>query len=83
MTKTAFAILATFFAAPLILIGISRRILFFVIIIMIVAIFIIMKVADFGLSMKPSEGRRPRGEKLPVKWTSPEGLFDTDGFTSQ
>merc|ERR1711962_316279 len=41
------------------------------------------KVADFGLSMKPSEGRRPRGEKLPVKWTSPEGLFDSDGFTSQ
>jgi len=40
-------------------------------------------VADFGLSMKPSEGRRPRGEKLPVKWTSPEGLFDSDGFTSQ
>ena len=50
---------------------------------MIVAISIMIKVADFGLSMKPSEGRRPRGEKLPVKWTSPEGLFDSDGFTSQ
>ena len=49
---------------------------------MIVAISIMIKVADFGLSMKPSEGRRSKGEKLPVKWTSPEGLFDND-FTSK
>jgi len=39
------------------------------------------KVADFGLAMQPSEGRRPKGEKLPVKWTSPEALFQQE-FTS-
>ena len=31
------------------------------------------KVADFGLAVTSDE--RKRGEKLPVKWTSPEALF--------
>jgi len=39
------------------------------------------KVADFGLAMQPSEGRKQKGEKLPVKWTSPEALFQQE-FTS-
>jgi len=39
------------------------------------------KVADFGLAMEPSEGRKQKGEKLPVKWTSPEALFHRE-FTS-
>jgi len=33
------------------------------------------KVADFGLAVTPSEERQQKGEKLPVKWTSPEALF--------
>merc|ERR1712192_278805 len=39
------------------------------------------KVADFGLAMQPSEGRKQKGEKLPEKWTSPEALFQQE-FTS-
>ena len=33
------------------------------------------KVADFGLAVTPTEERQQKGEKLPVKWTSPEALF--------
>ena len=33
------------------------------------------KVADFGLAMEPAAGNAPKGERLPVKWTSPEALF--------
>jgi hypothetical protein len=32
------------------------------------------KVADFGLALKGSENKK-KGDKLPVKWTSPESLI--------
>ena len=40
------------------------------------------KVTDFGLAIKPSEYQKQKGEKLPVKWTSPEAQFDQE-FTSK
>ena len=36
--------------------------------------FLRAKVADFGLAVSSDE-RQEKGEKLPVKWTSPEALF--------
>merc|ERR1711953_1226082 len=36
--------------------------------------FLRAKVADFGLAVSSDE-RQQKGEKLPVKWTSPEALF--------
>ena len=36
--------------------------------------FLRAKVADFGIAVTSDE-RRQKGEKLPVKWTSPEALF--------
>ena len=33
------------------------------------------KVAEFGLAVTPSEEHQQKGEKLPVKWMSPEALF--------
>ena len=32
------------------------------------------KVSDFGLAVTSGEPQQ-KGEKLPVKWTSPEALF--------
>ena len=34
------------------------------------------KVADFGLAVTPTEEHQLKGEKLPVKWTAPEALFE-------
>ena len=34
------------------------------------------KVGDFGLATTPTADRAPKGEKLPVKWTAPEALFE-------
>ena len=36
--------------------------------------FLRAKVTDFGLAVSSDE-RQQKGEKLPVKWTSPEALF--------
>ena len=33
------------------------------------------KVADFGLALTPTEEPGQKGEKLSVKWLSPEALF--------
>ena len=40
------------------------------------------KVADFGLAMVPSDATKHKGEKLPVKWTSPEAI-EAREFTSK
>ena len=38
--------------------------------------FLRAKVADFGLAViVTGDERQQKGEKLPVKWTSPEALF--------
>ena len=33
------------------------------------------KVANIGLAVTPAKERQPKGEKLPMKWMSPEALF--------